>query len=447
MTVDELIRVSGGFGRFQKELLTVCCGCYGAGAMVPMQAVFLLPLCREEFGLSLVEEGLISSAFFFGYMPGLYGFGWLGDHLGRRAHLKWSCLLLNAAGTFTFIAPNYQFVVLMRCLAGAGAAGITVGSFIFLTEWVPAEMRATMKGALSIAWSTASILLALVAWILGPILHYSWRSLICTNLWGILTFFAVCARCQESVRFAVVSGRHDEAMDLVRKAAVRNGLSPTCLAGCCAAPVSKSVSVSCWNLMHPAVAKSTFLVALTFFVAVFGYYGIAFDSHLAEGADLYNTALIGALLEMPVYILVVPLADGFGRRYACAASLGMLSFALAAAWIGQRGLGGDMSGALAYSATLCGRCAAASASTLVYVIAAEQFPSACRSVGIGFCSSMGRVGAMVAPLVLTSSESAVLWCALMAGLSAGACLMLSETKGKELQDAIEMPLRPKDGKK
>ena len=75
-----------------------------------------------------------------------------------------------------------------------------------------------------------------------------------------------------------------------------------------------------------------------------------------------------------------------------------------------------------------------------YVYTPEVYPTVLRSVGVGTCSAMARLGAMLTPniaqvLMKSSLSSAVAVYVVVALLSAVACLLLPvETKGKELSD-------------
>ena len=75
-----------------------------------------------------------------------------------------------------------------------------------------------------------------------------------------------------------------------------------------------------------------------------------------------------------------------------------------------------------------------------YVYTPEVYPTVLRSVGVGTCSAMARLGAMLTPniaqvLMKSSVASAVGVYVAVALLSAVACLLLPvETRGKELGD-------------
>ena len=88
-------------------------------------------------------------------------------------------------------------------------------------------------------------------------------------------------------------------------------------------------------------------------------------------------------------------------------------------------------------------CPCLPASTICYVAAAEQFPTTCRSIGVGYGASCGRFGSIGSPFILLL-PNAQLALALVC-LAAMACAWgLSETQGQAISDAIEDDTPPED---
>ena len=71
----------------------------------------------------------------------------------------------------------------------------------------------------------------------------------------------------------------------------------------------------------------------------------------------------------------------------------------------------------------------------MYVVAAEQFPTSCRNLGVGFGSSCGRIGALLAPMVLGVVEDyAFLVFGIISFIAGGAVWLLKETQGHKMED-------------
>ncbi|PIK45133.1 putative organic cation transporter protein, partial [Apostichopus japonicus] len=77
---------------------------------------------------------------------------------------------------------------------------------------------------------------------------------------------------------------------------------------------------------------------------------------------------------------------------------------------------------------------------IIYIYAAEIFPTVARSAGIGLCSTSGRIGSILGPLILALGEVIEFLPLLIFGLSAivGGLLVifLPETRGAKLPETL-----------
>ena len=150
---------------------------------------------------------------------------------------------------------------------------------------------------------------------------------------------------------------------------------------------------------------------------------------LALGDGLYASALLGALVELPAYAIMTPLGDALGRPRAWAAFLFATSASLIA--LGLAGASSTVAPAL----MLLARFGGGGASTICYVAAAEAFPTSCRSLGVGYGACCGRVGSMLAPLLLHLAPAPSI---IFGALGVGCCavvLALPDTTGQPIAES------------
>ena len=88
-----------------------------------------------------------------------------------------------------------------------------------------------------------------------------------------------------------------------------------------------------------------------------------------------------------------------------------------------------------FAPVMAGRFAGAGASTVVYVVSAEAFPTSCRNIGVAWGSACGRIGAMLAPFAMDELPLPFACVGLAAFAAAVLALRLDETAGKPLRDA------------
>ena len=86
---------------------------------------------------------------------------------------------------------------------------------------------------------------------------------------------------------------------------------------------------------------------------------------------------------------------------------------------------------------LLARCGAAGCACLVYVAAAEQFPTGCRNSAIGFGGACGRFASVLAPMAVHLLDAPFYTLAAVAVCAALAALALPETAGKPITEQTD----------
>lgn len=78
---------------------------------------------------------------------------------------------------------------------------------------------------------------------------------------------------------------------------------------------------------------------------------------------------------------------------------------------------------------------------MMFIYASELFPTEVRSIGVGFCVFLGRLGSILAPYVLQLAKflgvSQMIFYAALGVVGLFAVYNLPETAGKELTDNLE----------
>ena len=144
----------------------------------------------------------------------------------------------------------------------------------------------------------------------------------------------------------------------------------------------------------PNLRRSTFVLYLTWFVNSFVYYGISLN--ISDfGGDLFINFFIAGLIEFPSYLFPVfafkyigrrPLTAGlmYGSGLSCFAVIPFINSPLV--W-------------LRITIAMIGKFFITSSYGLIYVYAAEIYPTVVRQTGVGSCSVAARVGSIIAPFV------------------------------------------------
>ena len=131
------------------------------------------------------------------------------------------------------------------------------------------------------------------------------------------------------------------------------------------------------------------------------YYGLSFNVDALSG-NLYVNNAINGLVELLSYIMCILLMDILGRKtmtsglmiiggIVCLASMTLREYSDEdTLWMLELAKWLSFGGKFAISGSFC----------VIFVFAAELYPTEVRSIGVGFTSGIGRIGGIVAPFII-----------------------------------------------
>jgi OCT family organic cation transporter-like MFS transporter 4/5 len=147
-------------------------------------------------------------------------------------------------------------------------------------------------------------------------------------------------------------------------------------------------------LKTPNLRQYTIVLYLTWFVNSFVYYGISLN--IGDfGGNLFLSFLIAGIIEFPSYLFPVLAFRYIGRRTLTAALMygsGLACFGtipfiyMSKVW-------------LRITVAMIGKFFITSSYGIIYVYAAEIYPTVVRQAGVGSCSVAARFGSIIAPFV------------------------------------------------
>jgi MFS family permease len=113
---------------------------------------------RNHFGLTATGFGLLSSVYYYAYVPLQLPVGVLMDRFGPRRLLTFACLLC-VVGTLLFSqTSDYHIAIIGRFLVGAGSAFAFIGVLKLATIWLPENRLALVAGITSALGTVGAML-------------------------------------------------------------------------------------------------------------------------------------------------------------------------------------------------------------------------------------------------------------------------------------------------
>jgi MFS transporter, putative metabolite:H+ symporter len=220
MTFEDAIR-EVGFGRFQIKLMVLCGLGWAADTMEVLLISFVIPAVGKEWNLDGSQLGLLGTAIFLGMLAGAVVWGRVSDLMGRRVGFISTIAIDSVFGLLSAFSPSFTWLIILRTLTGFGVGGTLPVDYSIFAEYLPPQKRGHYLVLLESFWALGAVAAAGLAWLIVPRLGWRWL-LAVSALPGIIIFF-IRREIPESPRYLLVSGKPEQAREVLAQVAAANG--------------------------------------------------------------------------------------------------------------------------------------------------------------------------------------------------------------------------------
>ncbi|KAK2824686.1 hypothetical protein Q5P01_021861 [Channa striata] len=390
------------------------------------------------------KVSLAGSLFFAGLLVGNVVFGPLSDKIGRRPVYLAGLFFEVVFGYVTAVAPSYEVFAASRLLVGLMNGGIGLVCFVLTQEYVGKSYWAMTGTLTSMTFAVGIAMFGALGYLIQP-----WRSLaIAANSSGVL-FFLLSVTLPESPRWLYSQGQREQAEEVLRYMALRNGRAANNLmlqrAGDAKASNHDNRGAGVQQLaIHPVLRLRTMVLMYIWYACSLVYYGLTLGASDTSGNRYVNVAMYG-LVELPAYPLCLYFINKnwAGRRKSMASFLCLAGSACLCTTFVPENTGALLSVTLL---ALVGKLMVSAAFNIAYVYTSELYPTVIRNAGLGVCSMSCRVGGILAPFVpsMRAVHTSLPFTVFsLSGLSAGCLgLLLPETLNKPAVETLEELVSP-----
>ncbi|KAG1714407.1 Organic cation transporter protein [Nymphon striatum] len=399
----------------------------------------------EEFNLVCSRDILISNCnavFMAVFMVSVLVMGHLADRFGRR-----SILIISAAFVVIFsiamaFSTSFMMFLILRAFQGffelpIGAVAFTMFlndeiNFFIVAETCSEKHRAVLGNLTFYGFSLGTILLTGVSYALRNWVHIQYVIVALSSpIWLIAKerYHEAALEIQKAMRWNRL-----EAIDV---AVIEKDIKDRHKADKDTRESIKEVHYSFLDLLkRPALRYKTLNLFLCWPVNAFVYYGLSFNTN-DLGGNPFIDFLISASVEIPAYIIGAFMTKYIGRRLSVMGMMVVAGLACASTIIIPK----DML-TLQILFPMIGKLCISASFTMLYIYSTELFPTVVRSIGLGSCSMIGRVGSILAPYVRQLGRDTHFYVppAIYGSLSVASGLLilfLPETKGEIIPDHLE----------
>ncbi|XP_046982719.1 synaptic vesicle glycoprotein 2A-like [Schistocerca americana] len=233
---DEAVAMTGS-GKFHWVLLTVCGLCLVAMCFEVLGIAYVTPAVLCDFDMTSFEKGFLSGTINIGMIVSSHLWGYAADTWGRHVVLSLTLGLNFVCSVLSGLMPSLALLIVFRLLSGIWICGPSAVTYAYLGEFHSDKTRAQSMVYVCLFIAAALLVQPGLAWAiipqpwaapLGWITLRSWRVFIVVSaLPSAATFFGLWFLLPESPKFLLASGRHDQAIDVLRRMfAANTGLPP-----------------------------------------------------------------------------------------------------------------------------------------------------------------------------------------------------------------------------
>lgn len=363
---------------------------------------------KNQWSLSSAQGSLAVSIWVIGMAVGAIGFGYLADRFGRKRLFLGTLLWYAVFAIATAFSWNFESFLFFRFMTALAVGGEYSAVTATMGEFVPKKHRGRTDALILSGFPLGAMASAGVSWLLLQWLpaEFSWR--IGFGLGALLALFFLWVRrvVPESPRWLLQQGRVAEVEQIVAQiAATARGEADSVQA-------AQRFTPRVYHPARPAFLRNIKELCTRYSART----GLAGALNFSQAAVVYGALALMALVilpemnvppaDLPLYYFLgnvgallgglagAYMVEAFGRRPTLVASYCLTVLAIVPLYAFQTLPGMVLSYCLMQFGVTW-------AYITAYVVASEILPTRLRATGLGLSVAIGRVGAMLAPLLLT----------------------------------------------
>ena len=387
-------------GSFQYKLLAVTGLGWLFDSMDTGLIAFVLPVLAKDWSLTPAQMGWIGSIGLIGMALGAVLAGTLADRIGRKKVFSITVLLYSLSTGMCALSWSYESLLFFRFLVGFGLGGELPVAATLMSEYAPSHLRGRFIVLLESFWALGWLVAACIAYLLIP--RFGWQIAFIIGTLPALYVFLIRLHMPESVRYLLAHNKVEEAKEIILSLEKKLKVISQPFAGELTPLEKGQVKEEIphfTKLWSRQFRLRTMMLWLAWFGIVFSYYGIFMwlpSIVFAQGFAVVKTfeyVLLMTLAQLPGYFAAAYLVEVIGRKYTL--SLFLLMSGVCSFFFGNA----------SSSETLLAWGAAMSFFNLgawgvIYTYTPEQYPTAMRALGSGWAAGFGRIGGMLAPMLV-----------------------------------------------
>jgi AAHS family benzoate transporter-like MFS transporter len=354
-----------------------------------------LPSIMKDMGVDATSAGVMAGSALLGTMLGAIFLGTLADRIGRPRMIAVCVALFSLFTAAAGLTNDPISFSVARFIAGLGIGGVLPIVTAQMGEFAPSNLRTRLVTLVFAGYSVGGILVALTAKQL--IEGYGWQWVFYVAGLPVLLIPLILKTMPESLSFLVKKGDQRQLRAMAARIAPEQLHAVDAIYG--GSPTDKVRAAPIRSLFEEGRGLSTVMIWVAFMTGLFMVY--ALNSWLTKLMAMAGYSLGSALNFVIVFNVgaIVGaiggglLSDKFNIKHVliCFYAVGAISLTA---------LAYTKSTELLFLAVFIVGASTLGTQLLAYAYAGDFYSPATRSTGVGFASGVGRIGAIVAPVLI-----------------------------------------------
>lgn len=353
----------------------------------------VLPILMDQWQLTPIEAGSLGSIALFGMMVGAMTLGTASDKFGRKKMIL-LCIVLFSLFTFLcgFSQTPTQFAV-MRFIAGLGIGGVMPNVVALISEYAPKKIRSTLVALMFSGYAIGGMLSAgLGIWIVPT---WGWEIMFYLGCIPLILLPLLMKMLPESLGFLLRDNKDTQVKTILAK------IDPQIIASNQYELVRQDVitrKIPILDLFSEKRAISTMAFWISFFMCLLMVYALgSWLPKLMQTAGYPLKSGLMFLFAMNIGGMVGAILGGRMSDKFNLKSVLVIFFILGAIAITLLGFRSNTY--FLYFLVMIAGAATIGSQILLYTYVAQYYPMHIRSTGLGWASGVGRIGAIVGPML------------------------------------------------
>lgn len=356
-----------------------------------------LPAIMQDMGIDATSAGVMAGSALLGTMLGAIFLGTLADRIGRPKMIAICVALFSLFTAAAGLTSDPISFSISRFIAGLGIGGVLPIVTAQMGEFSPARLRTRLVTLVFAGYSVGGILVALTGKHL--IESHGWQSVFFVAGLPVLLIPLILKTMPESMAFLLKQGRQAELRTIVQRISPTLRLSNDAVLVGNPTETKAALDSPIKGLFSEGRGFSTVMIWLAFMTGLFMVY--ALNSWLTKLMAMSGHSLGSALNFVIVFNVgaIVGaigggwLSDKFNIKYVLIAFYIVGALALTA-------MAFTRSTELLFVVVFIVGASTLGTQLIAYAYAGDFYPTPIRSTGVGFASGVGRIGAIIAPVLI-----------------------------------------------